>query len=106
MEIFVSIQKIDNAVFCQEEFDVSFFGGADKLLNAKDYKSCMFLLTDDNEINSELYYFLEGASDVELIQDNMSLNKLDEIKFVLIDDFEKQGIVILKRDQETVENFI
>lgn len=106
MELFQKINQIDDSVNNQEDFDMCAYGGADKLLNAKSYDECLFATTVDNELVSELFYFLEGNSETILHQDNMVLHKLDDITFVLIDNHEEQGIVILKRNKETIENFI
>lgn len=103
---FKSITSIDDSIHSQEEFDICFYSGSDKLLEAKSYEDCLFCSINDDDDVSELFYFLEGNSETLLHQDNMTLNRLDDIKFVLIDNNEEQGIVILKINQDTVENFI
>lgn len=105
-EIFKKINKIDDSVNSQDDFDQCFYAGADKLLNSRSFDDCLFATTLNNEYVSELFYFLEGNSEILLHQDNMTLHKLDDIKFVLIDNHEEQGIVIHNHDKETVENFI
>lgn len=105
-QIFQKITQIDDSVNSQEEFDMCAYGGADKLLHANSYEDCLFATTVENEYVSELFYFLEGNSETILHQDNMVLHKLDGIMFVLIDNHEEQDIVILKKDKETIENFI
>jgi hypothetical protein len=105
-KIFVNIDKIDDSIHSQEDFDECIYGGVDKLLSAKKYTDCLFCTTLDNEYASELFYFLEGNAEIVNVHDNMILHKLDEIMFVLIDNSDEQVIVCLRKDASSIEEFI